>query len=54
MENFISSKDDNDEEWREVHSKTGNIEIMMSDEADEVTEKLLESLKKHIKIKLKE
>ena len=27
------------------HSKSGNVEIMINDEADEVTEKLFESLK---------
>ena len=32
---FISSKDDNDEE-RVMHSKRDNIEIMISDEGDEV------------------
>ena len=32
--NFISCKDDNDEE-RVMHSKSDNIEIMISDEADE-------------------
>ena len=36
--NFISSKYDNDEE-REMHSKSDNIEIIMNDEA-EVIEKL--------------
>ena len=33
--NFISSKDDNNEE-RVMHSKSKNIETMISDEADEV------------------
>ena len=33
--NFVSSKDDNDEE-RVIHSKSDNIEIMISDEADGV------------------
>ena len=42
--NFISSKDDNDEE-RVMHSKSNNIEILISDEADEVVKKLIYSLK---------
>ena len=42
--NFISSKDDNDEE-RVMHSKRDNIEIMISDEGDEVIKKLFDSLK---------
>ena len=42
--NFISSKDDNDEE-RVMHSKSDNIEIMISDEVDEVIKKLFDSLK---------
>ena len=42
--NFISSKDDNGEE-RVMHSKDDTIEIMISDEADEVIKKLFESLK---------
>ena len=42
--NFISSKD-NDEE-RVMHSKSDNIEIMINDEADEVTKKLFKSLTK--------
>ena len=37
--NIISSKDNNDEE-RVMHSKSDNIEIMISDEANEVTKKL--------------
>ena len=41
--NFISSKN-NDEECV-MHSKSDNIEIMMNDRADEVTEKLFDSLK---------
>ena len=41
---FISSKDDNDEE-RVMHSKRDNIEIMISDEGDEVIKKLFDSLK---------
>ena len=54
--NFISSKDDNDEE-REMHSKMvtqKNIEIMINDEADEVIDKLFESLKKRYQNKLEE
>ena len=46
---FISSKDDNDEE-REMHSKSDNIEIMMNDETDEVIEELFEHSTKDIKI----
>ena len=42
--NFISSKDDNDEE-RVMYSKSDNIKIMTSDEADEVIKKLFDSLK---------
>ena len=42
--NLISSKDDNDEE-DVVHSQHDNIEIMISDEADEVIKKLFDSLK---------
>ena len=42
--NFISSKDDNDEE-HVMHSKSDNIEIMISDEADGVIEELFDSLK---------
>ena len=37
--NFISSNDDNDEE-RVMHSKSDNVEIMISDKADEVIKKL--------------
>ena len=37
--NFVSSKDNNDEE-RVMHSESVNIEIMISDEANEVMEKL--------------
>ena len=33
--NFVSSEDDNDEECV-IHSKSDNIEIMISDEADRV------------------
>ena len=42
--NFISSKDDNDED-HVMHSKRDDIEIMISDEADEVIKKLFDSLK---------
>ena len=42
--NFISSKDDNDEE-RVMHSKSDNIEIMITDEVGEVIKKLFDSLK---------
>ena len=41
---FISSKDYNDEE-RVMHSKSDNIEIMISDEADEVMKKRFNLLK---------
>ena len=41
--NFISSID-NDEE-RVMYSKSENIEIIISDEADEVTKELFDSLK---------
>ena len=37
--NFISSKDDNDEECA-MHSNSDNIEIMISDDADEVIKKI--------------
>ena len=42
--NFISSKDDNDEECV-MHSKNDNVEIIISDEADEVIKNLFDSLK---------
>ena len=42
--NFISFKDDNDEE-RSMQSKSCNIETMISDEADEVIKNLFDSLK---------
>ena len=42
--NFISSKDDNDEECV-MHSENDHIEIIVSDEADEVMKKLFDSLK---------
>ena len=40
--NFISSKDS--EETRKMHIKSENIEIMMSNETDEIIEELFESL----------
>ena len=40
--NFISSKDS--DETRPMHTKNGNIEIMMSSETDEIIEGLFESL----------
>ena len=42
--NFSSSKDDNDE-YCVMHSKSNNIEIMISDETDEIIDKLFNSLK---------
>ena len=42
--NFISSKDDNDQE-RLMHSKSENIEIMINDEVDEVMKESLDGLK---------
>ena len=42
--NFISSKDDNDKECV-MHSKCDNIEIMISDEVDEVIKTLFDPLK---------
>ena len=47
--NFISSKDDNDKECV-MHSKTDNIEIMISDEADEVIRNFLIHSKLNIQI----
>ena len=44
LTNFISSKDDNDEE-RGKHSKSDNIEILISDVTDEIIENLFKSLK---------
>ena len=41
--NFISSIDD--DKGRVMHSKSGSIEIMINDEAEEVIEELLDSLK---------
>ena len=42
--NFISSKDDNYEEYV-IHSKSDNIEIMISDETDVTIEKVFNLLK---------
>ena len=44
--NFISSKQDNDEELA-MHSKWDNIEIIINDRADEVIKELFESLNKY-------
>ena len=41
---FFSSEDDSDEA-RVMHSRSDNIEIMISDKADEVVIKLFDSLK---------
>ena len=41
--NFFSSEDDNDEE-RVIHSKSDNIEIMISDVADKVIKRLFDSI----------
>ena len=46
--NFISYIDNNEE--RVMHSKSDNIEIMINDEADEVIEKLFESLKNRYQV----
>ena len=40
--NFISHKDSN--ETRNMHTKSDNIEIMMSSETDEIIEELFKSL----------
>ena len=50
INNIMSSKD-NDEE-REMHSKSGNIEIMINDKAGEVKEKLFQSLRSRYQIGL--
>ena len=47
--NFISSKDDNDED-RAMHSKSDNIEVMSRDEADEAIKNFLIHLKIDTKI----
>ena len=50
--NFISSKDDNDEKHA-MHSNGDKItEIMISEEADKVTEELSDSLKNRYQNKL--
>ena len=41
--NFISSKDNSDEICI-VHTKSHNVEIMMSDETDDIIKELFESL----------
>ena len=41
--NFISSIDN--DEVHIMHSKSDNIKIVMNDKADEITEKILDSLK---------
>ena len=41
---FSSSRDDSDEE-RVMHSKSDNIEITITDQTDEIIEKLFNSLK---------
>ena len=41
---IFSSKDDNDEECV-MHSKSNNIEIKISDEADEIIKKYCDSFK---------
>ena len=45
--NLFSSEDDNDEE-RVMHSEIVNIEIMISDKADEVTKKLSEKYQNNL------
>ena len=40
--NFTSSKDDNDEDC-EMHSKSGNIKVMMNDKGDEIIEECFKS-----------
>ena len=49
--NYISSKDDTDEE-HVIHSKGDNIEIMIDDKAEEVIKKLFDSLSKKYQIGL--
>ena len=41
--NFISSRE-NFEETRNMHTKSGNIEIMMGSETDEIIKELFKSL----------
>ena len=49
--NFISFKDDDDDEGHVMRSKSDDMEIMISYEADEVVKSsFLTHLKKHIKI----
>ena len=46
--NFISSKDS--EDTRTMHTKSSNIEIMMSNQTDEIIEKYFDSLLQNIKM----
>ena len=46
--NFISSKDS--DETRPMHTKNGNIEIMMRSETDEIIEGLFESFSKILRM----
>ena len=53
--NFIFCKDDDDDEEREIHSRSGKyiciqMEIIINDEVNEVMEKRFESFKNDIKI----
>ena len=50
--NFFLSK--NSEETRTMSTKTDNIEIMMSDETDEIIEELFESLLQRLQEGLEE
>ena len=50
--NFISSKDS--DETRTMHTKSDNIEIMMSSETDEIIEELFKSLLQRYQEGLKE
>ena len=50
--NFISSEDDNNEK-RVMHSKSDNIKIIVSDEADQVIKKVFDSLKNRYQNNLK-
>ena len=47
--NFIFSKDDNDEE-RVMHSKSDNMEIIISEEVDEIIKNFLICFKIDVKI----
>ena len=49
--NSFSSEDDNDEE-HVMLSKSDNIEIMISDESDEIMKNLFDSLKNRYQINL--